>query len=391
MDMLTEATAGSETCTLISVTTDNPDPDGSDPGGVGSFSAQLDLSLGGPNLPTGDCIIMLQASGSDGISISARRSHTLSITANEIDTHASIAVPLITVRESKLIAGIDENCFKWTTKQHKARAKCNFILLVKGSEAATKCKDAGPEPPSCDPGNFAEAILALSHGMNDQQVDPLSAELIDRALLKDQLKCQKKIGFAAAKFAKKRLNLVQKRCVALGIDSQGCRDQQTTDTQTKLNQIDKCVTQQLVDPSNGRIVPDLDPPCEACIDGGGVLDRKCLKNCFLLELSELTDGIIGDIAECGNGIVQPGEFCDDANLTNGDCCSATCTAENLGDQSCGVGACEVIVAVCENGAPLTCTPGAPATEGPMGDASCSDGIDNDCDTFTDAADVDCQP
>jgi len=30
-----------------------------------------------------------------------------------------------------------------------------------------------------------------------------------------------------------------------------------------------------------------------------------------------------------------------------------------------------------------------ATEGPQGDATCSDGLDNDCDTLTDAADNQC--
>jgi len=32
----------------------------------------------------------------------------------------------------------------------------------------------------------------------------------------------------------------------------------------------------------------------------------------------------------------------------------------------------------------------PATEGPFGDATCADGVDNDCDGLTDGADPDCQ-
>lgn len=37
---------------------------------------------------------------------------------------------------------------------------------------------------------------------------------------------------------------------------------------------------------------------------------------------------------CGNGLVDPGEQCDDGNLVDGDCCSSACTAEPAG-QACG--------------------------------------------------------
>jgi cysteine-rich repeat protein len=97
-----------------------------------------------------------------------------------------------------------------------------------------------------------------------------------------------------------------------------------------------------------------------CIDGLGAIDRKCLKNCFQLTVAELTDGIIGDLPVCGDGILQAPEFCDDGNLVNGDCCSSTCTVE------------------------------AGGVEGPMGDLTCTDVLDNDCDGDIDGADVDCQ-
>lgn len=60
--------------------------------------------------------------------------------------------------------------------------------------------------------------------------------------------------------------------------------------------------------------------------------------------------------------------------------------------TCGVGACEATgELVCtENGVIAnTCVPNAPQTEGPAGDATCSDSLDNDCDGTTDSADFDC--
>jgi cysteine-rich repeat protein len=39
---------------------------------------------------------------------------------------------------------------------------------------------------------------------------------------------------------------------------------------------------------------------------------------------------------CGDGIVDPGEECDDGNGKNGDCCSATCGFE-LAESPCGRG------------------------------------------------------
>jgi cysteine-rich repeat protein len=36
---------------------------------------------------------------------------------------------------------------------------------------------------------------------------------------------------------------------------------------------------------------------------------------------------------CGNGVTDPGEFCDDGNLTDGDGCESTCTPTGCGDGS----------------------------------------------------------
>jgi cysteine-rich repeat protein len=356
---VTEATGNGVKCSILNVTSDSPDVAGAYPD-AGSVSAEILMERGGPNPPTGDCIVTLIATGTDGVSVSARGSATVFVDATDVGGGGPLSVD-ITVRESKAIASLDKECLKWTKKQLIKRAKCNFVLLKKGGvEGAPKCKDAGfPEPAACDPGDFVEAILALSHGGNDQQVDAPNAEGVDFILLKDQVKCQKRLGKSAAIFAKKRMILIRKKCLDAGLDSDSCRAAQSNASKKKLDQISKCVGDQTDDPGSGRAVPQTEAPCDVCIDGLGVIDTKCLRACYELAVSELTDGIIGDVAVCGNGILQPGEFCDDGNTVSGDCCSDTCTVE------------------------------AGVAEGPNGDATCSDLVDNDCDTFVDAADPDC--
>ena len=83
---------------------------------------------------------------------------------------------------------------------------------------------------------------------------------------------------------------------------------------------------------------------------------------------------------CGDGIVSPGEACDDGNLLDGDCCSSTCQNEPPGSQTCGQGVCARTVAECENGFPVICIPGNP-TEA-ITEVSC-DNQDNDCDGLVD--------
>jgi cysteine-rich repeat protein len=397
----TEATGSGEKCSIDpnSISIDNPDPNGAYPS-LGTVSADFLLERGGSKIPEGECIVTLQANGTDGVSVSARGYQILFVTADQINTSATVSVPDITVRESKAIAELDKECFKWVKKQLRFLAKCNFLLLKKGPEAAEKCRDAGPEPPDCDPGNHVDAILALSHGVNNQHADPNNALSVSLDLMKRQIICQKLFGKAAANYAIKRSKLVDRKCAGENadptVDPEDCREDQGKDSKRKLDVIDKCDVPQTTDPNNGRRAPDVGPPCDVCIadvedpPGEWQIDRKCLKGCFEMVLNELSDGIVGDLPVCGNSILQPPEVCDDGNLANGDCCSDICWAEDLGNQTCGVGACEVTVPVCQGGAPLTCVPGTPGTEGPLGDPSCSDGIDNDCDTTTDGADTDCQ-
>ncbi len=91
----------------------------------------------------------------------------------------------------------------------------------------------------------------------------------------------------------------------------------------------------------------------------------------------------------------PQETCDngiDDNL-NGliDCEDPQCNGFVYGPTSCGVGACSASgQEVCQTPDIIdTCQEGTPSGEGPFDDATCTDGIDNDCDGATDAADPDC--
>jgi spore coat protein A len=74
-----------------------------------------------------------------------------------------------------------------------------------------------------------------------------------------------------------------------------------------------------------------------------------------------------------------------------DCSDSDCSGAIGPATSCGVGFCASIGNLtCSGGAEVdSCTPGTPGVEGPFGNVSCSDGLDNDCDGETDGQDSDC--
>ncbi|MFN2376544.1 MAG: hypothetical protein ABR538_08395 [Candidatus Binatia bacterium] len=381
------ATGNGEQCSIVT--------NGSAPVGIGgaypdsgSLSVEMTIDRGGMNVPDGTCLLQLRATGNDGAAVSARGTVTVEVSVADIQGNAAIVVANdIVVRQSKTVAGLDKDCLKWVKKEVKFQGKCNYLLWKLGGAAGSlKCKVNDPEPVGCDPAAYAEEVLQLSFGQMNQQVDAPNADAVDLELLNDQSKCQRFLGKAGANFLIKRNILVQKRCVAALTDTDACRAQATKDARARLSLIDKCVTAQGTDVMSGLTLADVDEPCRAQCIAAGVLDRKCLKDCFEFEVSTLSDGLLGDVPACGDGVVSAGEACDDGNVVDGDCCSATCTAEPAGSQSCGVGFCEVTVDQCNAGEPLVCTPGAPGDEA----ANCADGTDNDCDGLIDMADaIDC--
>ena len=323
----TEATGSGVKCSILAVTSDSANVGSSYPD-AGAVTAEVLMEKGGPQQPDGGCFLTLRAAAWDGAMTTARGSQTVLVDAAMVGANGVVAMPDITMRASSAIAGIEKDCMKWVKNQLKTRDKCNFVILKKGPETAVaKCKDAGFAPLACDAGLHVEAILAVSHGANDQQVDPASGEAVDTKMLSDQVKCQKIFGKVAVKYATKRVSKVQKACVQSGLDSYGCRAEQSQDVKGKLDAIDKCIGNDMVDDDTGRIVPDVGEPCDICIDGVGMIDKKCMKACFQSVFDELSDGIVGDVPVCGDGILQGGELCDDSNTADGDGCSALCDLE----------------------------------------------------------------
>lgn len=94
-----------------------------------------------------------------------------------------------------------------------------------------------------------------------------------------------------------------------------------------------------------------DPAC-----GNGSVDGACGEEC------DPPDGLTCDatcqsLAVCGNGVIEPGEGCDDGNLVAGDCCDAICQAEvgpcDDGDNCttgdvCSAGSCEGALLDCSH-------------------------------------------
>jgi cysteine-rich repeat protein len=352
-------------------------------GAYSSLAVGISVTKNGNGSPENGCTVQLQANGNDGAGVSAHGTVSVEVTLLDIQNSATIAADDIVVRQSKSVAGVDKYCLKYLKKQTKFRGKCNAALWKDGgTEGAEKCKFE-LEPAGCDAANYVEATLALSFGDMDQQTDPPSALAVDLDVVGEQAKCQKYIGKAAANFFAKRNQLVQKKCVATLTDTVACRTQQTNDARSKLSIIDNCIQTQAVDMS-GLTIANVDEPCLSQAFTGLSLDRKLLRECLERELATYSDGAIGDVPICGNGVVQSGEACDDGNNTNGDCCNSVCGFEpNPGTQTCGVGACEATANVCNLGQQVTCTPNAPGVEA----GNCADLVDNDCDGLTDEADA----
>jgi len=72
------------------------------------------------------------------------------------------------------------------------------------------------------------------------------------------------------------------------------------------------------------------------------------------DFNDTTDVFVALRPGCGNGILEPGEQCDDRNLNDGDCCSSTCTIEPPGpcttpdDNPCTLDQCDGVNPTCQH-------------------------------------------
>jgi hypothetical protein len=99
-----------------------------------------------------------------------------------------------------------------------------------------------------------------------------------------------------------------------------------------------------------------------------------------------------DDCDDSNPAINPGATDDNCDLIDDNCSGTPDDQYVAPPTNCGVGECgSTGLDQCVSGVIVDdCTPGTPGTEGPPGDLTCNDGLDNDCDALTDAAaDPDC--
>jgi hypothetical protein len=143
-----------------------------------------------------------------------------------------------------------------------------------------------------------------------------------------------------------------------------------------------------VHPAAQEVCDGLDNDCNGTADDITPQATTCgIGECSSTGQTTCIGGVEGDTCTPGT---PSAEVCD--NLDN-DCDGAI--DENLTrSTTCGIGECASSgEETCTAGTwgNDTCSPGTPGTEGPDGNVTCTDTLDNDCDGTTDGGDSDCTP
>jgi N-acetylglucosamine-6-sulfatase len=135
-----------------------------------------------------------------------------------------------------------------------------------------------PPPPACA-GTLVDDAMALAFGANNPP-----ASTVDRSLLRDQLRCQKQIGKAVAKFAGDKL-----KHLVNGYS----RSEAETKARRQLDKLPvKCAVPVVQDVS-GVVIPNVGAPCQGNLDSpaGSFVDGAGLAACLLTALETRVDTI----------------------------------------------------------------------------------------------------
>jgi len=149
--------------------------------------------------------------------------------------------------------------------------------------------------------------------------------------------------------------------------------------------------------------------CGFAADGYTVLDDRCITNDYFCRVAPRVAACCGDRlcegqeteTSCAIDCAPPPPACEPTGVSETVCNGVDDDCDDLIDEdylttptTCGIGVCDGNTGQleCQNGTEVdTCEPLAGAeTEGPPGDATCGDGLDNNCDGLSDGEDPVCQ-
>jgi N-acetylglucosamine-6-sulfatase len=170
-----------------------------------------------------------------------------------------------------LAASITEAAAASCTQASDARAvskslrlaiRCNERILRSGPSAV--CRQSAP--PACADTLVADAS-ALAYGPNDPP-----AARIDRRALRDQLRCQKRVGKAVLRYVGRYLRGLTRGNVAAEADERARRP---------LDKLPKRCLTTVAEDASGVVLPAVGPQCAAATgDPGHVVDAAALGDCL---------------------------------------------------------------------------------------------------------------